>query len=80
METVNSIAVVGGGSWSTAIVKMLMENTSSINWWVRNKDSVNYIKENKRNPKYLTGVEAALINGFNFYQSRQIIFIPTRDK
>jgi glycerol-3-phosphate dehydrogenase (NAD(P)+) len=52
-----SIAVIGGGSWSTAIVKMLMENTNNINWWVRKKETADHIKKNNRNPNYLSGVE-----------------------
>ncbi len=49
----NNIAVFGGGSWATAIVKMLSENIEKIGWYMRNKETIGYIKENKRNPNYL---------------------------
>ncbi len=53
----NRIAVVGGGSWATAIVKMLCNNATRINWWLRNPDTVAYIKTHKHNPNYLSAVE-----------------------
>ena len=36
MSTFNNIAVIGGVSWATAIVKMLSESQTSIAWWMRN--------------------------------------------
>lgn len=57
MITKNRIAVVGGGSWATAIVKMLCNNSPKINWWIRNPETVEYIKKYKHNPKYLTSIE-----------------------
>ncbi len=53
----HSIAVIGGGSWATAIVKMLCNNSSQIHWWVRNPAVVDHIKKYKHNPNYLTSVE-----------------------
>jgi len=50
-------AVIGGGSWGTAIVKMLCENVSTLNWYVRSSDTVEYIREHKHNPNYLSSVE-----------------------
>ena len=37
--------VLGGGSWGTAIVKMLCENNDSINWYVRSDEDVSFLKE-----------------------------------
>ena len=53
----NKIAVIGGGSWATALVKMLCNNLDNVNWWMRGEDSVAYIHKYKRNPKYLQSVE-----------------------
>ena len=50
------IGVVGGGSWSTAIVKVLLENVSQLTWWVRNESIRNHIIKNKSNPNYLSYV------------------------
>lgn len=51
------VAVFGGGSWATAIVKMLSENLTTVGWYMRNESSVEYIKENKHNPNYLSSAE-----------------------
>ena len=47
------IGVIGGGSWATAIVKILQEH-NHLNWWLRSKDQQNYITQFKHNPKYLS--------------------------
>ncbi len=53
-----NFGVIGNGSWATALIKILTENTSiSINWWMRDENTVNYIKEFHHNPKYLSSVE-----------------------
>ena len=51
------IAVIGGGSWATAIVKMLCVNNDEVAWYMRNKSAVEHIKKYKHNPNYLTSVE-----------------------
>ena len=52
------IAVIGSGSWATAIVKILQENnTQRVNWWVRDKAVADGINATGRNPKHLTGVQ-----------------------
>lgn len=53
-----NFGVIGNGSWATALIKILTENTSiSINWWMRDEATVEYIKEFHHNPKYLSSVE-----------------------
>ena len=51
------IAVIGGGSWATAIVKMLSENLEEIAWYMRSVYIVEHIKINKHNPNYLSSAE-----------------------
>ena len=55
----NSIrfAVIGGGSWATAIVKMLCENVKELNWYMRNEDAIEHIQTHLHNPNYLSSVE-----------------------
>ena len=50
-------AVIGGGSWATAIAKMLCVNLSEIAWYMRNEEAINHLKTHKHNPNYLSGVE-----------------------
>jgi len=50
-------AVLGGGSWATAIVKMLTENQKKIHWYMRNTDAIEHIKKHNHNPNYISSVE-----------------------
>ncbi len=57
MRKDTKIAVFGGGSWATAIVKMLSEKGNTIGWYMRNSAAIDYIKKHKHNPNYITSVE-----------------------
>lgn len=50
-------AVIGGGSWATAIAKMLCENQTEIAWYMRNVYALEHLKHQKHNPNYLSSVE-----------------------
>ena len=50
-------AVIGGGSWATAIAKMLCVNLSEISWYMRNDAAIEHINKYKHNPNYLSSVE-----------------------
>jgi len=52
-----NFGVIGGGSWATAIVKMLCENVPQVNWYMRNKEVINHIEKEHHNPNYLSAVE-----------------------
>ncbi|MBT3417481.1 MAG: NAD(P)H-dependent glycerol-3-phosphate dehydrogenase [Flavobacteriales bacterium] len=51
------IGVIGGGSWATAIVKMLCENVDSVNWWMRNEEAIDHINSYGHNPNYISDAE-----------------------
>ncbi|MCC8411115.1 NAD(P)-binding domain-containing protein [Mucilaginibacter sp. UR6-1] len=53
------IAVIGGGSWATANIKILTDNTTpkEIFWWMRNGEAVEHIHKFGHNPNYLSSVE-----------------------
>ena len=51
-----SIGVVGSGSFATAIVKMLVENSKTVHWCVRNEFVKGAIELRHHNPTYLTSV------------------------
>ena len=51
------VAVLGGGSWATAIVKMLCENLETVGWYMRSTYAAEHINLNKHNPNYLSSAE-----------------------
>jgi len=56
MKQKPKIAVLGGGSWATAIIKMLLENVDDINWYMRSIEKIKFIKQHKHNNFYLSAV------------------------
>ncbi|MFC6101705.1 NAD(P)H-dependent glycerol-3-phosphate dehydrogenase [Olivibacter domesticus] len=62
MQGKKTIAVIGGGSWATAIVKMLSDNEQDkhIYWWMRNKEAITSIRTYHHNPNYLSAVEVKI--------------------
>jgi glycerol-3-phosphate dehydrogenase (NAD(P)+) len=61
-KQIHKIAVVGGGSWATANVKMLTDNIKDkeIFWWMRNAQAVEHIQKFKHNPNYLSSVDVKM--------------------
>ena len=57
MSESKKIAVLGGGSWATAIVKMLCNNVEQLHWWIRREETVDYINKYHINPNYLGSVK-----------------------
>lgn len=56
MEQKPKIAILGGGSWATAIIKMLLENVDNINWYMRSTEKIKFIQQHKHNNFYLSAV------------------------
>ncbi|NOQ26830.1 MAG: NAD(P)H-dependent glycerol-3-phosphate dehydrogenase [Bacteroidales bacterium] len=50
------IAILGGGSWATAIMKICLENVDDINWYMRSTKKIKFIKQHKHNDFYLSSV------------------------
>jgi len=57
MATLPKIAVIGGGSWATALIKLLCNNHNNVNWWMRDEGQAAHILKYLHNPKYLQSVE-----------------------
>ncbi|WP_230688367.1 NAD(P)H-dependent glycerol-3-phosphate dehydrogenase [Hymenobacter jeongseonensis] len=51
------IAMLGGGSWATALTKILSENGARVDWWLRSKDDVQHLLRTRHNPRYLSAVQ-----------------------
>ena len=60
------LAIMGGGSWATAIAKILLSTEDSINWYIRREDRIEDFKRLGHNPAYLTTVQFDT-NRINFY-------------
>lgn len=57
MENSHKIAMIGGGSWATALVKILCENNDKVGWWMRNEEAIQHIRLYGNNPNYLSSVD-----------------------
>ena len=53
---VGKVAIMGGGSWATAIAKIMLTQEETINWYMRRDDRIEDFKRLGHNPAYLTGV------------------------
>ena len=51
-----SIAIMGGGSWATAIAKIVLERVEHIYWYMRKPETIEDFKRLEHNPSYLTSV------------------------
>ena len=51
------VGVLGGGSWATALVKLLCKNTDKVYWWMRNKEAIDHIRQFGHNPNYIQSIE-----------------------
>ena len=60
------VAVIGSGSWATALSKMLLENVKQINWFMRKPETIELFEKYGHNPRYLPGVEFDT-NRINFF-------------
>ena len=56
MESLGKIAVIGSGSWATALAKLLLNNNARINWYIRRTDRIADFLKRHRNPVYLSDV------------------------
>ena len=50
------IAIIGGGSWATAIAKIIVSHTHHIGWYIRRSDRIEDFRRIGHNPAYLTSV------------------------
>ena len=84
-KNTHKVAVLGSGSWATAIVKMLTENLDEVAWYVRSAYTKEHFKLHHHNPKYLQQVlfnpeQIKISNDINkvvSYADTVIIAIPS---
>ena len=51
------ITLCGGGSWGTAIARLLANKDHDLNFYIRNKEVIEDIRKNRENTKYLPGAK-----------------------
>lgn len=56
MDCMENIAVIGSGSWATALAKLVLGNRGSITWFVRRQDRIDEFMKCGHNPVYLSDV------------------------
>ncbi len=52
-----SVAVLGSGSWATSLIKLILNNCPTVNWFIRSKETIDHILKFKHNPKYITDIQ-----------------------
>ncbi len=55
-KSCGKVAIMGGGSWATAIAKIVLNHEESINWYMRRDDRIEEFKRLGHNPAYLTSL------------------------
>ncbi len=51
------VAMIGSGSWATALVKVLSDNGLPLMWYIRRDEVISSVRETSHNPDYLPDVE-----------------------
>ncbi|MFI5134223.1 MAG: NAD(P)H-dependent glycerol-3-phosphate dehydrogenase [Chitinophagales bacterium] len=81
MNSGQSVSMIGGGSWGTALVKVLNENHHAVDWWIHNPKIAEHIRSKNHNPEYISSVNfsADLVNPLTdlekVFQQNEIIFL-----
>ncbi len=57
IKSSSTCAVIGYGSWATAIVKLLCEKEKRVGWYIRNEEVRECVEQEAYNPKYLRDTE-----------------------
>ena len=68
MDHVGKICILGGGTWATALAKIVLMNKKNINWFIRRDKQINDFYELGHNPDYLTNVKFNL-SQITFYSN-----------
>ncbi|MDR1716270.1 MAG: NAD(P)H-dependent glycerol-3-phosphate dehydrogenase [Dysgonomonas sp.] len=66
MSFPGKIAILGGGTWATALAKIMLNHEKHINWYMRRPEQIQDFKKTGHNPSYLSTVEFNL-DRISFY-------------
>ena len=56
MEKTGKVAVIGGGSWATALAKLILRNVDRISWYMRRPERIEEFRRRGHNPVYLSDI------------------------
>lgn len=68
MKHPGKIAIMGGGSWATALAKIVLTTEDSINWYMRRPDRIEEFRQLGHNPCYITSIKFD-IDKIDFYSN-----------
>ncbi|MDD2513276.1 MAG: NAD(P)H-dependent glycerol-3-phosphate dehydrogenase [Proteiniphilum sp.] len=68
MDSIGKICILGGGTWGTALAKMVLMNQKHMNWFIRRDDQIEGFYKLGHNPAYLTNVKFNLAQ-ITFYSN-----------
>lgn len=69
--------MAGGGSWATALVKILTDNGHHVVWWIRNEDNIEYIRKHGHNGRYLRAA-ALQLDRISFHSDLRSAFAESQ--
>ena len=74
-------AVIGYGSWATALVHIITSNNLALHWWVKEQSDIDYLTEHQSNPRYLVATplnlsQTLILNDLEeVIKSNEVIFL-----
>jgi glycerol-3-phosphate dehydrogenase (NAD(P)+) len=68
MSDQRRVAIIGSGSWATALAKILLNNVSRLNWFIRSDETIDYFRKFHHNPKYISDIQFD-VNQIDFHNN-----------
>lgn len=68
MDSIGKICIIGGGTWGTALAKIVLMNQKHINWYMRRDEQIEGFYKLGHNPFYLSNVKFNLAQ-ITFYSN-----------
>jgi len=68
MDSIGKSCILGGGTWGTALAKIVLMNQKHMNWFIRRDDQIEGFYKLGHNPSYLTNVKFNLAQ-ITFYSN-----------
>lgn len=73
MQFPGKIGIMGGGSWATAIAKIISMTQTNFSWYMRRPEQIEEFKKFGHNPSYLTGVKFNVENVTFFDNINEVV-------